>query len=82
MRWTVIAHPDQYIKGCLVQTPKCISEEAVPAAVAQGWMVLARDTGIYDDRMLKALAPIDVPLHSNPRRQKHRDDATEQEDGT
>lgn len=72
MRWALVSHPNQYIRGRLVQTPRNISEAAVPIAVAQGWVVLARDTGIYDNRTLKVLQPVDVPAQSNPRR--HTDD--------
>lgn len=65
MFWVLIAHPDQYLEGRLLQTPDLIPETAVPIAVAQGWIVVARD---------RDLAPvnIDVNLHSNPHRTKER----------
>ena len=46
MRWAVIAHPDQWIRGRLVVAPKKIAEACLPAAVAQGWIVLARDSDL------------------------------------
>ena len=68
MRWALIAHSNQFRKGYLVQAPKNIPEDAVPAALAQEWIVLARDSQVYGDRVLYALMPPDVPLQSNPRR--------------
>ena len=52
--------------------PLQIAESSLPVAMEQGWVVLGRDTGVYDDRILKAMLPIDVPAQSNPRR-KHID---------
>lgn len=70
MRWALVAHPDQFIHGQLVNMPRNIPEDSVPVATAQGWVVLGQDTGIYDDRVLKALEPpaMDMDLLSNPRR--------------
>ena len=73
MRWAVAFHPDQIQalpdgRKRLLVAPMQIAEHCLPAARGQGWVVLGMDTGLYDDRILKALAPVDVPLQSNPRR--------------
>ena len=60
MRWALIAHLGQFIRGKLVQTPIHIAEAAIPTAVAQEWIVLARDSD------LEPAAPVNV--QSNPRR--------------
>ena len=60
MRWALIAHPGQYLKGHLVQTPMLIAEAAVPTAVAQEWIVLAKDSEMEPN--------MDVNVQSNPRR--------------
>ena len=63
MHWAVIAHPDQFIRGRLVVAPKQIAEACVPAAVAQGWIVLARDSDLTPD----------VPMQRNPNRIRWRE---------
>ena len=68
MRWALLSHPGQYIRGRLVQAPRNIPEASIPIARSQGWIVIAQDTGIYGNRVLKALQPVDVPAQSNPRR--------------
>ena len=64
MHWAIIAHPEQFIRGRLVNSPKAIAEACVPAAVAQGWIVLARDS---------ALRRADVPMQRNPNRLRRRE---------
>ena len=69
MRWALICHPAQVTKeGPMPVAAMVIAEDCLPTAMAQGWKLLGRDTGVYDDRILQAFAPVDVPLHSNPRR--------------
>lgn len=65
MRWAIIAHQGQWIKGRLIVPPKVIAEACVPAAVAQGWIVLARDSEV-------PVTPMALHLHSNPRRHRRR----------
>ena len=62
MYWALITHPDQWIRGRLVVPPKHIAEACVPAAVAQGWIVLARDSDLIPD----------VPMQRNPNRIRWR----------
>ena len=72
MRWALVSHPNQVdVDGDLFQAPMHIPENSVPVALSQGWFVIAQDTGLYDDRTLKALMAV-MPAQSNPRR--HRDD--------
>lgn len=73
MRWAIIAHPDQYINGRLVQTPRLVPEDALPVAVAQEWIVLARDSQVEP-------VHTDANLQSNPRR-PHGYGAVEENDG-
>ena len=61
MRWALIAHPGQFIKGHLVQTPMLIAEAAIPIAVAQEWIVLATESDVVEP-------VVDMTLLSNPRR--------------
>lgn len=62
MRWALVAHPDQFIRGRLVQTPKPIPEDAAAVAQSQGWIVLITDTDCFD-------TPLTVDnAQSNPRR--------------
>ena len=65
MFWAVIAHPEQFIQGRLVVAPKAIAEACLPAAVAQGWIVLARDSDVVT-------API-TPTQRNPNRIRWRE---------
>ena len=64
MHWALIAHPEQFIRGRLVVPPKAIAEACVPAAVAQGWIVLARDS---------TLMRADLPMQRSPNRLRRRD---------
>ena len=57
----VIAHPDQWIKGRLVKVPRPIPEDALPVALAQGWILLGRDSDVY-------AAPSKVNVQRNPNR--------------
>ena len=66
MRWAIITHPQQWIKGRLVVSPQVIVENCVPAAMAQGWIVLARDSEFPVKHM-------NMNMLSNPRR--YDDDA-------
>ena len=76
MRWALVSHPNQVdVDGELLQAPMHIPESSVPVALSQGWFVIVQDTGLYDDRDLKALTPADVPVQSNPRRWPDKDDA-------
>lgn len=59
MQWAVVCHPDQFLNGRLIQTPRAIPEDSVPVAMAQGWIVLATES---------ALVPADVPVPLNPPR--------------
>lgn len=62
MRWAVVAHPDQFIKGRLVQTPRAIPEDSLPIAIGQGWIVLASDTDLVP------AVNVEPNLQSNPSR--------------
>lgn len=73
MRWALITHPDQVSEAArgpwLFADPLVIAEHCIPAAIEQGWIVLARDTGMYDDRTLLRARQFDrLPIQSNPRR--------------
>lgn len=61
MRWALISHPDQFIRGRLVQVPKAIPEDSAPVAVSQGWIVIGTDTEVLEQPLR------DVPVQSNPR---------------
>lgn len=65
MRWAIISHPEQWVNGQLLQIPKPIAEDCLPVAIAQGWIVLARDSEF-------PVKPMDMNL-LNPRREE--DDA-------
>lgn len=65
MRWALVFHPAQFIRGRLVQVPKPIPENSVPIAVSQGWRVIGTDTEILEQPL------VDVPSQSNPQRLKH-----------
>ena len=65
MRWAVLVHPTQWITGRLVVVPTLMAEACVPAAVAQGWVVLARDSEV-------PVTPMALHLHSNPRRHRRK----------
>ena len=62
MRWALVAHPDQFIRGRLVQTPKHIPEDAAAVAQSQDWIVIGTDTEVLEQPL------VDVPVQSNPRR--------------
>lgn len=62
MGWAIIAHPGQYLLGQLVQTPMLVSEDALPTARAQEWIVLAQDSDVEP-------VNIDANLQRNPNRQ-------------
>ena len=68
MRYAILSHPEQWITDRLALSPICLAEACVPAAVAQGWIVLARDSACPVKHM-------DLPAQSNPRRRP--DDDTE-----
>lgn len=75
MRWALVAHPAQFIRGKLVQTPRHIPEDSVPVARAQGWIVIGTDTEVLEQPL------VDVPAQSNPHRLKHGYGHVEGEDG-
>ena len=58
--WALMTHPEQWRRGQLLIAPLTILEHCVPAAVAQGWIVLVRESDL--------LPPLEVPVQSNPRR--------------
>lgn len=64
--WALITHPHhaKMIGKSRVPTPMLVSEDCLPTAQAQGWIVLATDAACVD--------PATVPVQSNPRR--HTDD--------
>lgn len=65
MGFALITHPARFRPtwtGLLA--PMEIPESKIGLAVAQGWIVIARDSDVY--------APVvEVPAQSNPRRQVH-----------
>lgn len=61
MRWAVVYHPQQIIKGRLVQSPRTIAEDSVPIAMGQGWIVLGTDSECVPE-------PPPVNVQMNPRR--------------
>lgn len=62
MRWALVAHPGQFIRGRLVQAPKTIPEDSAQVAVSQGWIVIGTDTEVFEQPL------VDVPVQSNPRK--------------
>lgn len=62
MLWAVVYHPEQITAdGIPMQPPLQIAEHCLPAAIAQGWVLLGTDSTVMTDT-------VDVPLQSNPRR--------------
>ncbi len=69
MQWALITHPEQLVthngRLRLLKPPMSIAESCLPAATAQGWIVLAKDSDV------PALPR--VPSKVNPRRIQHGD---------
>jgi hypothetical protein len=61
MQWSVVYHPEQIVKGRLVQPPRCIPEDSLPVALGQGWILLGRDSEFVSETT-------DVNVQMNPRR--------------
>ena len=57
MNWAIIAHPKQFIRGRLVVAPETCVETCLPTALAQGWIVVARDSEMVSS---------DPPAQTNP----------------
>lgn len=62
MRWALVAHPQECVRGRWMQALKPIPEDSVPVARSQGWIVIGTDTEILEQPL------VDVPIQSNPRR--------------
>lgn len=65
-RFALVAFPAAPGQGR--PTVIAVTEDALAYVQDCGWIVLARDTGVYDDRLLRALAQLEIPMQSNPRR--------------
>lgn len=61
MRWALVTHPEHWRNGTLLIPPMPIAEHCVPAALGQGWVVLATDSDIE-------VTHIEMNLQSNPQR--------------
>lgn len=73
MRWAIAYHPEQIAttpsgRSRLLVPPLPIAEHGIPAAVAQGWIVIVTDTEVLEQPL------VDAPIQSNPHRHFNRGD--------